>query len=49
MPVPVYAATIHKSEGSEYPAVVIALLSQHHPMLQRNLLPIGHLSRFVVA
>lgn len=33
-----YAATIHKSQGSEYPAVVIPLLSQHFPMLQRNVL-----------
>jgi exodeoxyribonuclease V alpha subunit len=33
-----YAITIHKSQGSEYPAVVIALSTQHYPMLQRNLL-----------
>ncbi len=33
-----YACSVHKSQGSEYPAVVLALLSQHHPMLQRNLL-----------
>lgn len=33
-----YAMTIHKSQGSEYAAVVIPLLSQHHVMLQRNLL-----------
>ncbi len=33
-----YATTIHKSQGSEYPAVVIPLLNQHHIMLQRNLL-----------
>jgi exodeoxyribonuclease V alpha subunit len=33
-----YAITIHKSQGSEFPAVVIALHSQHHVMLQRNLL-----------
>ncbi|KAF0240097.1 MAG: exodeoxyribonuclease V alpha [Planctomycetota bacterium] len=33
-----YACTIHKSQGSEYPAVVIALHTQHFPMLQRNLL-----------
>lgn len=32
-----YATTIHKSQGSEYPAVVIALTSQHSIMLQRNL------------
>ena len=33
-----YASTIHKSQGSEYPAVVIPLTTQHYPMLQRNLL-----------
>ena len=33
-----YATTIHKSQGSEYPAVVIPLTSQHYPMLRRNLL-----------
>jgi len=33
-----YAVTIHKSQGSEYPAVVIPLLTQHFRMLQRNLL-----------
>jgi ATP-dependent exoDNAse (exonuclease V) alpha subunit len=31
-----YATTIHKSQGSEYPAVVIPLSTQHYPMLQRN-------------
>jgi exodeoxyribonuclease V alpha subunit len=31
-----YATTIHKSQGSEYPAVVIPLTSQHYPMLQRQ-------------
>ena len=36
--VPAYAATIHKSQGSEYPAVVIPVLTQHYAMLQRNLL-----------
>ncbi len=39
--VPAYAATIHKSQGSEYPAVVIPLLTQHYVMLQRNLLYTG--------
>jgi exodeoxyribonuclease V alpha subunit len=39
--VPAYAATIHKSQGSEYPAVVIPVLAQHYPMLQRNLLYTG--------
>ncbi|HEX7153837.1 MAG TPA: ATP-dependent RecD-like DNA helicase [Thermoanaerobaculia bacterium] len=33
-----YATTIHKSQGSEYPAVVIALMPQHRIMLRRNLL-----------
>jgi exodeoxyribonuclease V alpha subunit len=32
-----YALTIHKSQGSEYPAVVIPLSTQHFPMLRRNL------------
>jgi exodeoxyribonuclease V alpha subunit len=36
--VPAFACTIHKSQGSEYPAVVIVLHHQHHVMLQRNLL-----------
>jgi exodeoxyribonuclease V alpha subunit len=39
--VPAYAATIHKSQGSEYPAVIIPVLSQHYTMLQRNLLYTG--------
>ncbi len=33
-----YAMTIHKSQGSEYPAVVIPLTTQHYTMLARNLL-----------
>lgn len=33
-----YATTIHKSQGSEYPAVVVMIHSQHYMMLQRNLL-----------
>jgi len=33
-----YAMSIHKSQGSEYPVVVIALATQHHRMLVRNLL-----------
>ncbi len=36
--VPAYACTIHKSQGSEYPAVIVLLHHQHHIMLQRNLL-----------
>jgi exodeoxyribonuclease V alpha subunit len=39
--VPAYAATIHKSQGSEYPAVVIPVLTQHYAMLQRNLIYTG--------
>ena len=41
MLVPAYAATIHKSQGSEYPAVVIPVMTQHCAMLQRNLLYTG--------
>jgi hypothetical protein len=41
MLVPAYAATIHKSQGSEYSAVIIPLLTQHYAMLQRNLLYTG--------
>jgi exodeoxyribonuclease V alpha subunit len=33
-----YAATVHKSQGSEYPAVVVPVHTQHFVMLQRNLL-----------
>ncbi len=33
-----YAVTIHKAQGSEYPAVVVPLHTQHYPLLQRNLL-----------
>lgn len=36
-----YATTIHKAQGSEYPAVVIPLHTQHYIMLQRNLLYTG--------
>ena len=36
-----YATTIHKSQGSEYPAVVIPVVTQHYAMLQRNLLYTG--------
>ena len=36
-----YATTIHKSQGSEYPAVVIPLVTQHYMMLARNLLYTG--------
>ncbi len=33
-----YAITVHKSQGSEYPAVIMPLMTQHYAMLQRNLL-----------
>ncbi|MGC9521740.1 MAG: SF1B family DNA helicase RecD2 [Anaerolineae bacterium] len=33
-----YAISIHKSQGSEFPAVVVPILTQHYVMLQRNLL-----------
>ncbi len=33
-----YAVSVHKSQGSEYPAVVLPLVTQHYMMLQRNLL-----------
>jgi exodeoxyribonuclease V alpha subunit len=33
-----YAATVHKSQGSEYPAVVLSFLPQHYMMLHRNVL-----------
>lgn len=33
-----YALTVHKSQGSEYPAVVVAMHTQHYLLLQRNLL-----------
>ncbi len=36
--VPSYAITIHKSQGSEYPCVVIPVHTQHYIMLQRNLI-----------
>jgi exodeoxyribonuclease V alpha subunit len=36
-----YAVSIHKSQGSEYPAVVIPMMMQHYMMLRRNLLYTG--------
>ncbi len=33
-----YAISVHKSQGSEYPAVIVPLLTQHYILLQRNLL-----------
>ena len=39
--VPAYAITVHKSQGSEYPVVVMPVMTQHYIMLQRNLLYTG--------
>ena len=36
-----YAITVHKSQGSEYAAVVMVLCGEHYPMLRRNLLYTG--------
>jgi exodeoxyribonuclease V alpha subunit len=36
-----YTTAVHKSQGSEYPAVVMPLATQHYPMLERNLLYTG--------
>jgi exodeoxyribonuclease V alpha subunit len=36
-----YACTVHKSQGSEYPAVVMPLLTAHFVMLSKNLLYTG--------
>jgi len=33
-----YAVTVHKSQGNEYPAIVLTLVNQHYMLLQRNLL-----------
>ncbi len=38
---PAYAISIHKSQGSEYPVVIIPLLMQHYVLLQRNLVYTG--------
>ena len=38
---PAYAISVHKSQGSEYPAVVMPILTQHYMLLQRNLLYTG--------
>jgi len=35
---PAYCATVHKAQGSEYPAVVLSLHNQHFMLLQRNVL-----------
>jgi exodeoxyribonuclease V alpha subunit len=36
-----FCVSVHKSQGSEYPAVVMPMLTQHYMMLQRNLLYTG--------
>ena len=36
-----YAVTVHKSQGSEYPVVVMPILTEHYMLLQRNLLYTG--------
>ncbi|MCX7885969.1 MAG: ATP-dependent RecD-like DNA helicase [Verrucomicrobiae bacterium] len=36
--VPAYAISVHKSQGNEYPCVIVPLLTQHYVLLQRNLL-----------
>ncbi|MBW1868093.1 MAG: ATP-dependent RecD-like DNA helicase [Deltaproteobacteria bacterium] len=33
-----YAVSVHKSQGSEYPVIIIPLLTQHYMLLQRNLI-----------
>jgi exodeoxyribonuclease V alpha subunit len=33
-----YAISVHKAQGSEYPAVILPLLPQHYLLLQRNLI-----------
>jgi len=36
-----YAVSVHKSQGSEYPVIVMPILTQHYMLLQRNLLYTG--------
>jgi exodeoxyribonuclease V alpha subunit len=36
-----YAITVHKSQGSEFPVVILPILTQHYIMLQKNLLYTG--------
>jgi len=36
-----YAISVHKSQGSEYPAVILPVTTQHYVLLQRNLLYTG--------
>jgi len=39
--VPAYAISVHKSQGSEYPAVIMPVVTQHFMLLQRNLIYTG--------
>ncbi|WP_072697250.1 SF1B family DNA helicase RecD2 [Desulfovibrio litoralis] len=39
--VPAYAISVHKSQGSEYPVIVLPILTQHYVLLQRNLVYTG--------
>ncbi len=39
--VPAYAVSVHKSQGSEYPAVIMPVMTQHFMLLQRNLVYTG--------
>lgn len=43
-----WSVSIHKSQGSEYPVVLIPLYSQHYVMLNRNLLYRTHLTSFSI-
>ena len=36
-----YAISVHKAQGSEYPAIVMPILIQHYPLLERNLIYTG--------
>ena len=36
-----YAVSVHKSQGNEYPVIIMPVLTQHYPLLQRNLLYTG--------
>ena len=36
-----YAVSVHKSQGSEYPVIIMPVITQHYILLQRNLLYTG--------